>query len=369
MIRVLHIVAKMNLGGTETYLMNIYRNIDRTKVQFDFLTYYESGESGYYDEEIITLGGQIHNLKSISKLGPLKAINEIKKLIKVNNYNIIHAHTTYSIGFSMIAGYLANSKIRIAHSHNTGTGVNSIKENLYGYIMKKVIKLFSTKFCACSKNAAIHLFGTTNKFDYLPNAVDLSRFLENSYDNNNLKIELSIDCNKKVIGHVGRYGKAKNHEFIIELFYNILNKNKELILVLVGDGETRINIENQAKELGIYQNIRFLGLRNDVDKLMSIFDTFILPSKYEGFGIVLLEAQASGLPCIVSENIQPEVDLGLNLVKWENLSNIDKWTDTILSKLNSKQNDKSLIEKKIQNSEFEIKNVVNKFYGLYEVKI
>ena len=357
----------MNLGGTETYLMNIYRNIDRKKVQFDFLTYYDKDEKGFYDDEILSLGGEIHNLRPIKKTSLLQSIQEIRNLININKYNIVHSHTTFSSGFSMIASYLEKCNIRIAHAHNTGTGDTSIKAKLYESIMRVIINTFANNFCACSKNASKFLF-QKNNFNYMPNAVDLNKFIFTKKNNDKIKESLGIPNNHKVIGHIGRFGKAKNHNFIIDLFSNVLKKDSNCTLVLIGEGNTRKDIEEKAKELCIYENIRFLGLRNDIPVLMKLFDIFLLPSNYEGFGIVLLEAQACGLNCIVSENIQPEVDLGLNLIEWISLSDVDKWVCAIFRNYNSIGIDQKVIQNKILFSEFNINKVVDKFYKLYGIR-
>jgi len=372
MKKILHIVAGMNLGGTETYLMNIYRNINHEKVQFHFLTYYENNEYGYYDQEILQLGGEIHNLTLVKKAGPVKALIEIRQLLKTENYWAVHAHTTYNIGFSMLAAKLEGINIRIAHSHNTGVGKNSTFIKLiYQSFMRILINKFANRFCACSLKAAEHLFTSDNiekNYTYIPNAVDLNKFLNNDCNNSKLKKEIKIPLDAKVIGHVGRYGKAKNHKFIISMFNQLLKKKKDIYLILIGEGATREDIEKQIDILGIGDNVKVLGLRTDIAELMGIMDVFILPSLYEGFGIVLLEAQSSGLPCIVSENIQPEPDMYLGLMNWVNLNDTEKWITTIEENLDKKITEKILLKKNIEQSPFQLKEVVDKFYKLYEIK-
>lgn len=372
MIRILHVVANMGLGGTETYLMNIYRNIDRQKVQFDFLTYYEDGESGYYDDEIIQMGGKIHNIPSVTKAGFLKFINNTRQVIRNGNYTIIHAHTTHNIGLAMFAAKQEGVNIRIAHVHNTKVGGNAtIVEKMYRKMMKHWINRYANKFCACSAKAAEHLFTRKNiekNYTYLPNSVDLNPFVIKSIeDDGSLKEVLKIPKNSKIVGHIGRYGKAKNHEFIITMFNNLLQKRKDVYLVLVGDGATRSKIEEKIKKMGIVDHVKVLGLRKDIADLMNIMDVFILPSLYEGFGIVLLEAQASGLPCIVSENVQAEPDMKLGLMHWVDLQDTEKWVSTIEENLDKKILEKDLIIDAIEKSPFKIEKVVEQFYDLYEL--
>lgn len=371
MKRILHVVGGMGLGGTETYLMNIYRNIDRNKLQFDFVTYDANNKNNFYEKEVIDLGGGIFELHSVNKWYFLKSIIDIRKILLQNEYCAIHAHTKYNSGIAMIAAWLANVNIRIVHSHNTGTGLktDTTINKLYVRVMSFAINNFANQFAACSKKAAEQLFSLRNikkRYRFMPNAVEFNSFL--NIDTNkieNLKISLNIPQSSKVIGHVGRYGKAKNHEFIIEMFSYLIQKDNSFCLVLIGDGPTRPKIENMISSYGLNKYVRVLGLRNDIPLLMNIMDVFILPSLYEGLGIVLLEAQASGLPCIVSENIQPEADMNLGLMNWVNLNNIEKWTHIIVEKKQSKIKDKELIRNTISKSPFVLSRVVNKFYELY----
>ena len=372
MKKVLHVVAGLGLGGAETFLVNIYRNIDQEKVEFDFLTYYEENEIGFYDEEVIKLGAKIHNIQPVKSVGVVRFVSNLREVIKNGNYSIVHAHTDYNIGFAMLAAKMEGVKIRVAHSHNTRpVKKQSLYQKLYGYSMHYLINRYATVFCACSKKAASDLFTTKNteRYVFIPNAVDMDNFLECDTDDiYKLKKSLEIPIKDKVIGHVGRYGKQKNHDFIIEIFDAVLKKRKNTYLVLVGDGPTRKDIEHKIHKLGIEEHVKILGLRKDIPTLMGVMDLFILPSLYEGFGIVLLEAQASGLPCVVSEHIQPEPDMQLGLMHSVELKHKQKWIDTIIENLDKKIVDKSSIKKMIEKSPYKLGEVVEKFYELYKIK-
>jgi len=371
MKKVLHIVAKMNLGGTESFLMNIYRNIDKTKVQFYFLTFYEKDEKGFFDEEILHYGGKIINIPSIKKVGILQTIKNIRQVLRKNDIDIIHCHTTHSCGLSLFAAKLENIKIRIIHSHNVGNGEKfNIIRFLYKLSMKVLINSVSNKFAACSKKSAEYLFFKKNikNFHFIPNGIDFNKFINSNANEKELKKELNIPIDAKIIGHIGRYGKVKNHEFIIKMFKQLISNNSNIYLILIGDGPTRPTISKEIHNLNINNNVRVLGLRTDVEKLLNIMDVFILPSLFEGFGIVLLEAQSIGIPCVVSENIQKEVDIGLNLIKWVKLDNIDKWIQTILNNLDSKIDNKQTILNAIEKSPYKLNNIIKKFYQLYEIQ-
>lgn len=368
MNRVLHIVGGMGLGGTETFLMNIYRNIDREKLQFDFVIYHKNKHNNYYEKEIRSLGGKIYYLNSSFN----SLIFSLIRILIKKKHTALHTHTKFNGGISLIAALVSNIKIRIAHSHNTGgNDNNSMLRRIYNLLMHFTINTFATKYAACSKKAAEHLFTKPNidkRYTFIPNAIDIEPFV--SSDNmttNTLKLALKIPLNNKVIGHVGRYGKAKNHNFIINMFSELLKQDSNFCLILIGDGPTRSEIEVKINDLGIHENVRVLGLRDDVPNLMNLFDVFILPSLYEGFGIVLLEAQASGLPCVVSENIQPEADMELDLMHKVDLNNIPSWIATINKNKNNKINDKAKIKDKLFQSPYVLSNVVNQFYKLYEL--
>ena len=364
-------VGGMGLAGTETYLMNIYRNINREKLQFDFLTYEMNEINNHYYEEIENLGGKIHKLRLTNKWSFLNVINDIRKLLKNENYIAVHAHTKYNSGFAVFAAWLEGVKIRIVHSHNTGNEQNktSIFNDIYRKTMYFVINNYANNFCACSLKAAEQLFtpfNIKNHYRFLPNAVEFDKFLKiEPNEIEGLKDTLKIEGNKKIIGHIGRFVEIKNHEFIINLFVRLLNQDKNLHLVLIGDGPLRLKVEDKIKSLKIQENISVLGLRSDVPEIMNILDVFILPSLFEGLGIVLLEAQAAGLPCIVSENIQPEADMGLGLMHLIHLDNFNQWVSAIIENKGNKIRNKELIKEAIKNSPYILSDVVEKFYNLY----
>ena len=237
--------------------------------------------------------------------------------------------------------------------------------------MYNVLNFFGSKFAACSKKAAEHLFNENNiknNYNFIPNAVDFNIIINvNNEDLTQLKKSINLQPDSKIIGHIGRYGKAKNHEFIIDMFSELIEVDDSFCLLLIGDGPSRTLIENKVKTLGISENVKVLGLRNDVPQILNILDLFILPSLYEGLGIVLLEAQAAGLPCVVSENIQPEADMGLDLMHWVDLNNLSTWKSTITKNIDGKLKDKNKIRKVINDSPFVLSSVVNQFYKLYEL--
>lgn len=363
--KILHVVGAMNIGGTETMLMNIYRNIDKSKVQFDFISY--SQDDAYYDEEIKRLGGKV------IKLSKTQSINELCESIKKNGpYEVIHAHTLFHCGIAMIAAKKCGVKIRISHAHTTLDNSDSLIRKIYINLMRNVINSLSTDLLYCSKEAGRYLFGNKalngNKSKYYANVVDYTKFIDNKKEEvvkfkeeHNIKSDL-------VIGHIGRFMEAKNHKFILKILENMVSKSIDVNLLLVGDGHMRNEIEDMARQYNIYDKVRFVGIRKDIDVMLQTMDVFIFPSIYEGLGLVMLEAQASGVSCVVSEAIQEEADLKLGLVNKLSLNDdIDVWIDTILSSDNKKDIQINEIIKAFENSGYSVDKGIENLMNIYGV--
>lgn len=367
-MKVLQIVGGMDIGGTETMLMNLYREVHK-KVRFDFISYYE--KEAYYDKEIEALGGKIITLESPKKSGQVKSVFNLYKVIRDGDYDIVHAHTLFNCGAAMIAARLAGAKIRISHAHTNLDIGNSFIKKYYFLIMKYLINSNSTNLLACSNSAGKYLFGdkvvSKNKYKVLPNYVDYKRFLKCD-DKNSIREELGIKHQDIIVGHIGRFVDAKNHKFLIEVLNMMIKKNKRIKALLVGVGPLRKEIEHKIKDLKLENNIYLLGIRNDTEKILNNCDLFIFPSIYEGLGLVMLEAQSCGLPCLVSEAIQPEADLSIGLIKQLNLKDgIDKWSNEALNLIGTKIKDKELINDAFINRGYNLENIVNNLLNLYEV--
>lgn len=371
MKKVLHVVGGMNVGGTETMLMNLYRKVNED-IQFDFISYYE--KEGYYDSEIERLGGKVIKIKAPNKIGAIRSIVDLKKVIEENGpYEAVHAHTLFNCGIANLAAKISGVKVRISHAHTTLDNSESFIKKVYISIMRSMIKIFSTDFLACSNGAGEYLFGDSIKnnkgYKVLPNYIDYKEFLNCNKDTN-LKKELRLQEDDKLIVHIGRFMEAKNHKFLVKLIKDIVSKDEKIKAIFVGDGHLRNDVENKVKELGLENNILFLGIRKDISNILNCCDLFILPSIYEGLGLVMLEAQASGLHCLVSEAIQPEADLGVGLVKQIKLDDgIDKWADEALKLIGKKNNNKEAIEEAFKAKGYEIEDIVNTLLDVYKINI
>lgn len=322
-LRILHVVTHMNRGGLETMLMNYYRKIDRSKVQFDFLTHRSDPKD--YDEEIISMGGKIFHLPVLNPIS-IKYRKSLDKFFDDHKeYDIVHSHLDCMSYYPLSSAKKAGVKTLIAHSHNADQEKNLkyiIKQN-----SKNKIPSVATHYFACGIKAGEFLFNGA-EYKVINNAIDASKFRFKDEMRYEVRKKLSI-TNETVIGHVGRFNIQKNHKFLIKVFCEFLKAEPNSILLLIGVGELKADIEKQVKQLGIISNVRFLGLRDDIPSLMQGMDVFLFPSLFEGFPLTLVEAQASGLPCIVSDCISKEVILRTSVTQVSLNASIGNWIELL----------------------------------------
>lgn len=356
-IRVLHVVTHMNRGGLETMLMNYYRNIDRNQIQFDFLVH--RSQRADYDDEIQALGGRTY------RLPPLNPINvayraKLRHFFKHHpEYKIVHSHLDCMSAVPLKAAKEAGVPVRIAHSHNISQDKN-IKYPVKLFYKRLIVK-YATHLMACGTQAGTWMFGNKS-FSVVKNAIDAQqyKFDQNLYHSE--RIKLGLTPNDILIGHVGRFSPQKNHQFIIDIFAECLKMNQRSKLILVGDGTLRSQIEEKARILGIEKNIIFTGIRTDVNRLMQAMDVFIFPSIYEGLPLTIVEAQAAGLPCLISDAVPHECKL-TNLVEQIPLAyGAAFWAKRILEISSAARSD---TYKQIQDSGYDIKCQANKLTQFY----
>lgn len=328
-IRVASVIGRYIGGGVEAVTINYYRNIDKNKVQLDFICDEDSTNIPY--EEIERMGGKVIIIPSYSKL--FKYHKALKRVLKEGNYKIIHSNINTLSVFSLFAAKCAGVPIRIAHSHST-TNKKEKKKNLMKQVLRPFSKVFATDYMCCSELAGRWLFGN-KEYDkgnvyLLNNAIDLDKFKYNESLRKKKRKELGIKDNTLVIGHIGRFVAQKNHDFLIDIFDEIHKKNNNSILLLAGQGPLMEDIKNKVKELNLDDNVKFLGQRNDANELYQAFDVFLLPSLYEGLPVVGVEAQAAGLLCYLSDDMTKETKV-LDITKFMSLNNMPKeWADNIL---------------------------------------
>ncbi|QHT61918.1 glycosyltransferase family 1 protein [Paenibacillus lycopersici] len=319
-IKVLHVVGKMHPGGIETLLMNVYRQCDRERFEFHFAV--QTDEKAFYDDEIIALGGRL-----LRQPHPKDGLSAFKRTLAANiqangPYAAVHSHIFAFSGYVLAIARELGIPVRISHSHNVQSGgraaAKSLKRIAYNAYMRSLIRRNATYMLGCSKAACESLYGANcwrdGRVMVFPNAIAVEPYASLPPDRRQLRAKLGLpQGDAPLFAHIGRFAEQKNHAFLIDRFAEFAKREPGAGLLLVGDGPKREEIERKVKELGLSEQVAFLGLRSDVPELLGAVDGFVLPSLYEGLGIVLIEAQAAGIPCLVSDAVPEEADLRLGL--------------------------------------------------------
>lgn len=330
MKRVLQVIGGMNRAGAETMLMNIYRTIDHSKIQFDFVVY--KTERQDYEDEIEALGGRVFR---ITTSNPLQMTLEIRRILKTKgSYVAIHAHTLLNIAFAMLAP-LGMSVVRVAHSHNTQSSVSeSLIYRMYKTITKWIIRTFAQKWLACGEPAGIYLFGKQflERGKVINNSVDAHKFANVDMQKvDDIRKHYDLD-DKLVIGNIGRLEEVKNHAWQIEIAKALKAQGIAFKMLFIGRGPLESHLRETIKHNGLENHILMLGVRTDIPELLRTMDVFLMPSHFEGNPVTLVEAQASGTPCVIADHISDEIDIEVGLCKKCSLeASVSVWTDSIIA--------------------------------------
>lgn len=331
MVRVLQVVGKMHYGGMETLIMNLYRNIDRSRVQFDFLVHYE--EPGEYDEEIRRLGGRIYVMPKTTFKNYFIYQNALKEFFQNHpEYKVIHGHLqSVAFLYHKIAKKYGN-RYCITHAHNNGVE-HSIKGRV-SYFTALSAQKYTDEFWGCSMEACRYFFPKAIKqhkeVKIILNGIEAEKYRFSEETRRKVRKEAGLS-GKLVIGHVGRFTEQKNQSYLIDIFEEVQKKKEDSVLLLIGKGPDKEKIFEKVKEKGLLEKVLFLGAREDVNELMMAMDAFVLPSLFEGFGIVLVEAQAAGLPCFCTEGKIPPITKISDFYYPVSLKKSPKeWADNIL---------------------------------------
>ena len=327
-IRVLQIIGDVVGGGVEQVILNYYRHIDKSKVQFDFVVH--NGALQTYIDNVEALGGKVYQITPYKK-NPLKTISEMYSIMN-GRYRIVHSNMNALSVFPLFAAYLAGVPVRILHNHSTDTKAEPLR-TFIKHLLRPFARLFANQYWACSRLAGEWMYGKKaveeGKVTIINNAIDLKKFAFDEGKRRKLREELGLqDC--FVVGHVGRFMKQKNHDFLIDIFAEVSKKQDKARLLLVGDGPLKSKIEDKVKALGLEEKVIFTGVRSDVADLYNVMDVFVLPSFYEGLPVVGVEVQANGLPFLCSSNVTKEILISdsIKLLELEQGSNF--WADKII---------------------------------------
>jgi glycosyltransferase involved in cell wall biosynthesis len=366
-IRILHVVGGMNRGGIETWLMHVLRQLDRDRFQMDFMVHV--AHPCAYDDEIRQLGSQI--IPCLSPAHPLRYATNFHRLLREQgSYDIIHSHVHHFSGYVLKLAQAGAVPVRIAHSHTDISGLPSQtwRRSLYFKLMKAWIKRYATIGFGVSQPAAASLFGeawrTDPRWQILAGGIDLTPF-RSSDRGSTIRAELNLPADAFIVGHVGRFVEPKNHDFILEIAAQITQHEPKLYLLLVGDGPLRPLIEQKVEERSLKERVIFTGSRPDIPQLMHAMDVFLFPSFYEGLGLALVEAQAAGLPCVISDVIPQEADVVKPLIQRLSLTQpASQWAEAVLTQRCiqlQKLHSLSLVE----NSSFNITTSAEKLAAIY----
>lgn len=360
-IRILVVGMHNKIGGVETFLMNYYRNIDKSTIQFDFINMYEEL---CFENEILKLGGKIYNVPNV-KRKPIKYYKKLKKIIEDNKYNIVHINMLSAANIlPVIAAKNAKVKNIITHSHNTNTPSGVIRKVL-DKINKGILLKYSTDLWACSNLAGKWMFGNDREFKVINNAIDVEKYKFNGETRKKIRNKLNIE-NKFVIGHVGRFSYQKNHEFLIDTFYKIQKKRNDAYLLLIGEGELKEGICKKVNDFNINDKVLFLDTTDKIEDYLQAMDIFVLPSRFEGLPVTGVEAQANGLKCIFSSKITPEVKITDRNV-FLDIDNSEQWVNYIANE-NIKY-ERNIDAEIIKKSGFDISAETIKLQNIYLEKI
>ena len=355
----------MDRGGIQAFLMNIYRNIDRERIQFDFLLHTDKDCS--YNNEIRSLGGRIFSIPARNQgvLINLKKLNEFFK--EHTEYKIVHQHVsslTYVEPLKVAQKH--GVPIRIVHSHSTKQGGRHLHKYLH-YFNQLSVKSYATHYFACSDLAAEWLYGKkqydAGDYKIINNGIEVEKFIFNEKVRLERRKELGIKKDTLVLGHVGRFAYPKNHEFLIDIFKEVHKIIHDSILVLVGDGELRHPIEQKVNDLELQNNVIFTGVRSDIPDILQAMDAFVMPSHYEGLPVTLVEAQSAGLKCFVSNTITKQIAI-TDLIRYIPLDVApDYWAEIIIKE--SDNNTRLNMLETIQNKGFDITMIADSLVNFY----
>jgi glycosyltransferase involved in cell wall biosynthesis len=372
-VKVLQVNAgSKNFGGVSAFLYNVYKNIDRTKFQFDFLSPKKT-TYGTIRSEIEEMGGKIFelNIRNSGFIFYIKLFFKTKEFLKNNNYDIIHINSgALLFNFTVaLSAKISGIKRIIVHSHNVKIVNNKIKI-FFRKILKTLISSLATDYLACSMLAAKSMFSqkliNKNKVIIIKNGIDVNKFRFNNDIRIQYRKDLKIE-DKIVIGHVGRFVRQKNHEYLIDVFNEMVKINNNVELLLVGEGELEEEIKEKVNAYDLSKKVKFLGVRKDVANLMQAMDAFIFPSLYEGLGIVLIEAQSTGLFVMTTTEIPSEAKITKNMQYLSLKSSPKEWAETFFDKYNSKFN-RNLSYKSVEENNYTISYTAKVLEEIYSKK-
>lgn len=328
-VKIAHIIGKTENGGVEAVVMNYYRHIDRSKIQYDFIFDYDSSDPILLDE-VEALGGGFIIVPPYQNI--LENQRVLCKFFRRNNYPLVYSHLNTLSVFPLFAAWRMGVKIRVAHNHSTA-GKGEFKRNMMKYALRPFAKIFPTHLCACSEYAGRWLFGDkamdSGRVKVWNNAIETERYAYNEPVRNEMRQSLKL-TDKFVVGHAGRFATQKNHSFLVEIFAEIHKRREDSVLLLAGDGPLMESVKEKVSQMGLNDCVIFLGSVQGMERYYQAMDVFILPSLYEGLPVVGSEVQVSGLPFLCADTVTPETKFCDNLRFMSLNKSAGEWADEAL---------------------------------------
>lgn len=361
--RVLHVVGQLNQGGVENRLMDIYRKINRAKLQFDFVVH--GPEEGYFYEEIETMGGRIFHVPKFKVFNTIAYLGAWAKLLVENDYSIIQGHVTSTSFFYMWIAKRQKIKKRIIHARAENKG--PIIKRLF----TRLSRYHANRFLSVSKIAAISTFGKKigANAQVIPNAIDANKYVFNSEFRDKFRKEYMIGSDYFLCTHVGRFTHQKNHHFLIDVFKSLANRLDKIKLILVGIGPLKDEITKRLYNENLMDKVLFIGITNEIPAILMASDCLLLPSFYEGFPGIALESQASGLKTFVSDRTTQEIHLTdiIHFLPIEK-KNQDTWVNNIVKQTIYDHDNRKKYAEVIKDSPYHIDNTLNIFLNIYALR-
>ncbi|MDD6729156.1 MAG: glycosyltransferase [Eubacteriales bacterium] len=368
--RVLIVTESISYGGLNLVSVNLQQHLDKEK--FDCTFCVRRSQKGELEHEITEQGIKVIHVPD-SELNYLKSYLFYKKTMKDGNYDIVHCHLPFISGIVLLAAKQAGVKNRIAHAHfsqpYTDTAIYSKKKQIVADVYRKIMRLFLKVFCtvklACSYDSGCFLYGR-REFEkngiILNNGIDTESFAFNKDIRKSVRNELNINEKAVVFGHIGQLYSVKNQTYVIDVFNEFHKNNGNSYLLVIGDGTDREKLENKVCSLGLEKSVLFLGLRNDANRLYQAMDIFVFPSVHEGFPVTLVEAQASKLPCIVSDTITKDTKLNRNIEYMSVDLPAEKWAEKIENMLTA---DRETVDNSNVIKQYDINNIAKELENIY----
>lgn len=333
-LKILHALGALNSGGIEIWLLSVLKSLDAKKFQFEFCTF--GSEAGLYAAEVQRLGAVVHRCPRL----PFYSLGRrFRNILRKGQFDVVHSHVHLFSGAILRWAQIERVPIRIAHSHTIDDHKPDRRfRRYYRGLMQGWIRRHSTHGLAASQIAGKELFAEAwekdERFRVLHYGIDLADF-QSAFNKDEIRRELGIPVNAPVVGHVGRFVKAKNHHFLLKIAAEVLKLRPDIHFLLVGDGPLKVEIEKQSRAMDLSRNVHLPGTRNDIPRIMQgCMDAFVFPSMWEGFGLVLIEAQAAGIPCIVSDTVSDETSIFHRRIFRLSLSKDSKeWAAVIIKSL------------------------------------